>query len=101
MITLIIKDAHTEDSKLRFKSFNEAAAHARMTIVPQIADLLRDFIHQDDPTEFREVSDTLTDLLHELYEGDEDRVIQAVEDWQEFVTFGGYENDSTWIEWIR
>lgn len=98
MFALIIKDKTTEDSKLKFKTFEEAAEHARMIIVPQIAEAVRQTLEQDDPSPWMGDVKDMLDLIPELYETDKSRFERAVEDWAKYAEHDNY--GDMWVDFI-
>lgn len=97
MVVLIVKDRLTPDSKLRFSSADKAAEHARMVIVPQILEELEEIAQQDDPSEFMDRFKELKEIAQELFETDEERVREAIEDW---TSHAEQIHGSMWIEWV-
>lgn len=98
MYALVIKDKSTEDSKLKFKTFEAAAEHARMIIIPQIAEATKDALEQDDPSPWMEDVKEMLDLIPELYQDDKERFGRAIEDWAKFARDDNY--GDMWVDFI-
>lgn len=98
MFALIIKDKATEDAKLKFRTFEEAAEHARLIIIPQIAAAVKQTLEQEDPSAWIEDSKDLLDLIQELYESDRGRFEEAVEGWASYAEHDNY--GDMWVEFI-
>lgn len=97
MFALIIKDKTTEDSKLKFKKFEEAAEHARFIIIPQIADAVKQTLEQEDPSAWLEDCKDMLDLIPELYE-EQSRFETAVEAWADYAMNENY--GDMWVEFV-
>jgi hypothetical protein len=83
MYALIVKDKTTEDSKLKFKTFQQAVDHACSIIVPQISDAIDGQLEQEqeDHLPLQQEVYEMIDILRELYKGDRRRVEEAIERW--------------------
>lgn len=98
MYAVIVKSHSDEDARLKFKTFEEAAEHARMVIIQEIAQAVSQTLGQDDISPWLEDTREMVDLIPELYENDRERFISAVERWEKFAKHDNY--GDMWVEFI-
>lgn len=98
MYALIIKDRSTEDAKLKFKKFEEAAEHARLVIIPQIAEAVKQTLEQENPSPWLEDCKEMLDLINDLYSQDKARIEYAIEAWASRAEHDNY--GDMWVEFI-
>lgn len=102
MYAILVESRAGDQAKIKYKTFMEAAEHARMVIIPQIAEAVRNTLEQDDPSAWIEDSKEMLELIPDLYperhRDGEERFERAVERWQKFAENDNY--GDTWVTFI-
>lgn len=90
MVDIVVFQEETDPQKFEFDTFEEAAAEARLHLVPEIADAIDFAVSAGDGTRY------LTEILRNLCSPDDDLVVEAIDEWRKLVV----ENrlGTLWIE---
>lgn len=102
MYALLIDSRPGDQAKLKFKSLQDAAEHARRVIIPQIAEAVKNTLDQDDPSAWiedsKEMLELIPDLWPEHHRDGKERLERAIERWEKFAKHDNY--GDTWITFI-
>lgn len=99
MFVMVVRDrTGYNNSTIKYKNFDDVAAHAQRVIAPQIAEEFTNTLQQDNPLDWKEQLEVMAEILEDLYSLDQAKVIAAIEEWGD-----RWETDNlgdVWIEWL-
>jgi len=99
MFVMVVKDrTGYNKSTIKYKRFEDIAAHAQQVIAPQIGQEFTNTLSQDAPLDWREQLEAMAEILENLFSMDQKKVVWAIEAWEKLA-----ESDNlgdVWIEWL-
>lgn len=99
MFVMVVKDrTGYNKATIKYKKFEDIAAHAQQVIAPQIGAAFTNTLLQDEPLDWKEQLEAMAEILEDLYSMDEKKVVSAIEAWEQLA-----ENDNigeVWIEYL-
>lgn len=99
MFVMVVKDRTGYNNRtIKYKKFEDIAAHAQSVIAPQIGEELANFLLQDSPLDWKEQLEGMADVLQGLYSLKQEEVVSAIEAWEHLA-----ESDNVgdvWIEYL-
>lgn len=99
MFVMVVRDrTGYNNATIKYKDFDDVAIHAQRVIAPQIAEEFINTLAQDNPLDWKEQLDAMSEILLDLYSMDQAKIISAIEEWGE-----RWETDNlgdVWIEWL-